>query len=97
MPGLTTLKKMVDRAIRKSTLTVGMALIAATALSTTTLSAAPYNLAWTRQLGTSRDDRSTSVAVDGAGNVFISGITEGGIGGEYEPGGRRCVSHQVCE
>ena len=39
------------------------------------------NWLWSRQLGTSSDDESRSVAVDGAGNAFISGFTEGDLGG----------------
>ncbi len=39
------------------------------------------NLLWTRQLGTSQADFSYSVAVDGAGNPFISGWTRGSLGG----------------
>lgn len=38
-------------------------------------------IAWTRQLGTSGDDRSRGVAVDGAGNAYISGYTEGSLDG----------------
>ncbi len=39
------------------------------------------NLQWTRQMGTSGTDYSFSVAVDNAGNAFISGSTEGDLGG----------------
>jgi len=42
---------------------------------------APYELAWTRQLGTSDSDSSRSVAIDGSGNAYISGYTEGSLGG----------------
>jgi hypothetical protein len=38
-------------------------------------------LLWIRQLGTGSGDRSHSVAVDGAGSVFISGHTNGSLGG----------------
>jgi hypothetical protein len=38
-------------------------------------------LRWTRQLGTSEDDISLGVATDGDGNVYISGWTEGSLGG----------------
>ena len=40
-------------------------------------------LLWTRQLGTSSRDLAFSVAVDGAGNAFISGITGGSLGGPH--------------
>jgi len=39
------------------------------------------SLLWTRQLGTSSGDYSSSVAVDGAGNAFITGITRGPLNG----------------
>jgi hypothetical protein len=39
------------------------------------------NLLWIQQLGTSDYDWSSSVAVDGSGNVFISGRTYGSLGG----------------
>src|SRR5690606_33152621 len=38
-------------------------------------------LLWTRQLGTSADDRSYGVAVDSAGAVYMSGTTYGALGG----------------
>ena len=41
----------------------------------------PYDLAWTRQLGTSGYDISHGVATDAAGNVFISGHTYGSLYG----------------
>jgi hypothetical protein len=37
---------------------------------------------WSRQIGTSRTDDSYSVAVDAAGDVFISGYTDGNLDGE---------------
>ncbi|MBN2292689.1 MAG: SBBP repeat-containing protein, partial [Pirellulales bacterium] len=36
---------------------------------------------WIRQLGTSERERSCNVSADGMGNVYISGITEGSLGG----------------
>ena len=36
---------------------------------------------WTRQIGTSERDYSNSVALDASGNVFISGYTQGDLGG----------------
>jgi hypothetical protein len=41
----------------------------------------PYNVAWSRQIGTSAIDESRSVAVDGSGNAYISGFTRGSLGG----------------
>jgi beta-propeller repeat-containing protein len=40
-----------------------------------------YQVEWIRQIGTSDSEGSNSVAVDGAGNVFITGYTTGGLGG----------------
>jgi hypothetical protein len=45
------------------------------------------NLLWTRQLGTSSVDSSVGVSADGLGNVYISGNTEGSLGGP-NAGGR---------
>ncbi len=39
------------------------------------------NLLWTRQPGTSDDDKSYGVSADGLGSVYISGYTRGSIGG----------------
>jgi hypothetical protein len=42
---------------------------------------APYVVAWSRQLGTSSNEYSHSVAVDGTGGVYIGGWTNGSLGG----------------
>jgi Beta-propeller repeat/PEP-CTERM motif len=39
------------------------------------------NLLWTRQLGTSQSDEQVSISADGLGNVYISGVTRGSLGG----------------
>jgi formylglycine-generating enzyme required for sulfatase activity len=39
------------------------------------------NLIWTRQLGTSADDRGSGVSADGLGNVYVSGETGGDLSG----------------
>jgi hypothetical protein len=39
------------------------------------------SLLWTRQMGTTSEDYSHSVAVDGLGNAYISGYTGGSLGG----------------
>ncbi|MCX7428000.1 MAG: SBBP repeat-containing protein [Planctomycetia bacterium] len=41
----------------------------------------PYEVAWSRQIGTSSSDDSHSVAVDGDHNVYIAGWTGGSLGG----------------
>jgi hypothetical protein len=41
------------------------------------------NLLWTRQLGTPTIDFNTGVSADGLGNVYITGITDGSLGGPY--------------
>ncbi len=38
-------------------------------------------LAWTKQLGRSGDERGRAVSSDGAGNVYISGWTDGSLDG----------------
>jgi len=44
------------------------------------------NRLWTRQLGTSGEDRSMGVAVDSTGNVHISGWTTGSLDGKTNSG-----------
>lgn len=39
------------------------------------------NITWTRQLGTSAADHSASIAIDDLGNAFITGQTQGALGG----------------
>ena len=39
------------------------------------------NPQWTKQLGTSAEERETGVSADGLGNVYISGYTYGSLGG----------------
>jgi hypothetical protein len=43
-------------------------------------------LLWTRQLGTSTHDWSYSVAIDDSGNAYITGWTDGNIGGPNDGG-----------
>ena len=42
---------------------------------------------WTRQFGTAAEDQAISVAVDGSGNVYVSGPTTGAFPGYAEPDG----------
>ena len=42
---------------------------------------------WTRQLGTASDDYGEGVAVDGSGNVYVTGGTLGGLDGNTSAGG----------
>ena len=52
----------------------------------------PYAVEWTRQLGTSSCDGSYGVAADAGGNVFISGYTDGSLGGPSAGGWDAFVS-----
>ena len=42
---------------------------------------------WTRLLGSAASDSAWSVGVDGSGNVYISGFTEGSLGDQTNSGG----------
>ena len=52
----------------------------------------PYAIEWMRQLGTSASDYSQGVAADPLGNVFISGLTRGSLGGPNAGGPDAFVS-----
>src|SRR3954468_24014983 len=39
------------------------------------------NLSWTKQFGTTADDGSQAISADGLGNVYVTGRTEGSLGG----------------
>ncbi len=43
---------------------------------------------WTRQLGTTAVDEAFAVAVDGSGNVYLTGRTQGGLDGNTNVGGQ---------
>lgn len=47
---------------------------------------APYNVAWSRQIGTASGDFGNALAVDAAGNAYISGSTEASLGGPNSGG-----------
>ncbi len=70
------------------------------------LAEAPYQVAWTAQIGTSAGDGSRSVAVDASGNVYISGWTQGDLGGpnagdwdallsKFDPSGNELWTTQI--
>lgn len=50
-------------------------------LGSVAMAVEPYEVAWSRQFGTSEDDRPGDVAIDSFGNAFISGWTEGSLDG----------------
>ena len=41
---------------------------------------------WTKQLGTSSDDRGNGVTTDSSGNIFVTGYTWGGLDGNTNSG-----------
>jgi hypothetical protein len=41
---------------------------------------------WTRQIGTTQSERASGIAVDASGNIYITGWTEGGLGGPNQGG-----------
>jgi hypothetical protein len=61
---------------------------------------------WTRQFGTAGEDLSTSITIDGLGNIYISGYTNGNLAGDnagsadafvrrYDPLGNVAWTQQV--
>ncbi|MBI5696732.1 MAG: SBBP repeat-containing protein [Nitrospirae bacterium] len=42
---------------------------------------------WTRQMGTISDDFAFGVSMDGSGNVYVAGVTYGGLAGNVNAGG----------
>jgi len=48
----------------------------------------PYPTLWTEQMGTSTTDYAHSVAVDNAGNAYVTGFTYGGLDGNTNAGDR---------
>lgn len=45
------------------------------------------NKVWTRQLGTTGNDRAAGVAADASGNLVVAGFTDGGLDGNANVGG----------
>ena len=41
---------------------------------------------WTKQLGTSSDDRGNGVTVDSSDNIYVTGYTKGGLDGNSNSG-----------
>jgi Beta-propeller repeat len=63
-------------------------------------------LLWTRQIGTSRHDQADGVAADSAGNTYVTGVTDGSLGGtsagdgdvflaKYDASGRLLWTRQI--
>ncbi len=66
----------------------------------------PYEIAWSKQIGTAATDQSYSVAVDATGNAYISGRTDGDLAGlnagsydafliKYDSSGNEVWSSQI--
>ncbi len=74
---------MLRSFIHSSRPIVCLAFIAAVVAATAGLAVAeaPYQVAWTQQIGTSGSDNSRSVAVDAFGNSYITGRTYGSLTG----------------
>ena len=60
---------------------IGGVVLAVGVMATPAWAEDPYELDWASQIGTSGDDVSRSVAVDGLGNAWISGYTDDSLGG----------------
>ena len=43
---------------------------------------------WTKQLGTSSNERANGVSTDFSGNVYVAGYTEGGFDGNSNSGNK---------
>ena len=43
---------------------------------------------WTKQLGTSSNERANGVSTDSSGNVYVAGYTEGGLDGNSNSGNK---------
>jgi hypothetical protein len=69
------------RTIFRIILMSALCIVAVLLTDVVTLAEAPYNIAWSRQLGTTEYDYSHSVAVDASGNAYISGYTAGSLAG----------------
>ena len=46
---------------------------------------------WTKQLGTSSDDRVNGVTTDSSGNIYVTGYTEGELDGNTNSGGEDII------
>ena len=66
--------------------TICAAVVLMAAVTTGALAENPYQVAWTRQLGTSRYDVGYGVSVDSSGNAYVAGYTDRGLDGNTSAG-----------
>ncbi len=70
---------------RRLTLMGGVLAVACCSVTATAMAQDKF-VAWTRQVGTIDIDRANGVAADGAGNVYIAGLTYGSLAGAKKGG-----------
>ncbi|MBK8210359.1 MAG: SBBP repeat-containing protein [Rhodospirillales bacterium] len=76
---------------RRLTLMGGVLAVACCSVTATAMAQDKF-VAWTRQVGTIDIDRADGVAADGAGNVYIAGLTYGSLAGSQQGQGDALVA-----
>jgi hypothetical protein len=71
---------------RKIILTAVAVLLVGWVIVGTACAEAPYQVAWSRQFGTSSADYGQGVIADGAGSVYVAGRTDGSLAAPYGGG-----------